>query len=223
MVSEIFRTASTRTVEYQYGSHIFSLMITPYPEYGYVNVYGHDVTERRRAVEELRLQSAVRDVLFRIATVANEADVPEKAMATSIQHICVAMGWQVGHIYVPSDTSPNVLVSSKLWYLEEPGRFAGFRKVSEDLEFSGGIGLLGRVLADREPTWIEDVTREENFLRAKAADDAGLRTGIAMPVFVGREVVAVMELPWSIYWPATPKTPPKPPAATWIGPTSFPV
>jgi len=127
MVSEVFRTASTRTVEYQYGSRIFSLVIAPYPDYGYVNVYGHDVTERRRAVEELRLQSAVRDVLFRIATVANEADVPEKAMATSIQHICVAMGWQVGHIYVPSDTSPNVLVSSKLWYLEEPGRFAGFR------------------------------------------------------------------------------------------------
>ena len=49
------------------------------------------------------------------------------------------------------------------------------------------------MLADREPTWIEDVTREEDFLRAKAADDAGLKTGIAMPVFVGREVVAVIE------------------------------
>ena len=192
MVSEVLRTARTRTMEYQYGSRIFSLMITPYPEYSYVNVYGHDITERRRAVDELRHQSTVLDVLYRIAAIANEADVPEHAMATSVQYICIAMGWQVGHIYVPSDTSPNALVSSKLWYLEEPGRFAAFRKISENLECHRGDGLLGRVLADGEPAFV-NVTREEDFLRAKAADDAGLRTGIAMPVFVGQELVAVLE------------------------------
>ena len=192
-VSEVLRTARTRTVEIQYGPCIFSLMMMPYPEYGYVNVYGLDITERKRAVEELRHQSRVLDLLYRIAAIANEADVPEHAMATSVHYICVAMGWQVGHIYVPSDTSPDVLVSGKFWYLEEPGRFSGFRKISENLEFRKGVGLLGRVLADGEPAWIVDVTKDEDFLRAKAADDAGLRTGIAMPVFVGREVVAVLE------------------------------
>ncbi len=151
------------------------------------------LADETHAAEELRRQSTVLGLLYRIAAIANEADVPEHVMATAVHYICVAMGWQVGHIYVPRDTSPDVLVSSKLWYLQDPERFAGFRKISENLECHRGVGLLGRVLAGGEPASIVDVTKDEDFLRAKAAEDCGLRTGIAMPVFVGREVVAVLE------------------------------
>ncbi|MEE9195827.1 MAG: PAS domain S-box protein, partial [Alphaproteobacteria bacterium] len=49
-----------------------------------VLAFTRDVTERRHAVEEMRLQSAVLDVLYRIAAIANETDVPEHAMATSV-------------------------------------------------------------------------------------------------------------------------------------------
>jgi adenylate cyclase len=61
------------------------------------------------------------------------------------------------------------------------------------MAFAPGIGLPGRVLEERKPAWIADVTKDSNFPRSKAAQDTGLRAGFAFPVLAGEEVVAVME------------------------------
>ena len=49
------------------------------------------------------------------------------------------------------------------------------------------------MLHDGEAHWIEDVTREPGFVRARAAAETGVRGGFAFPVLVGFEVVAVLE------------------------------
>ena len=61
------------------------------------------------------------------------------------------------------------------------------------MTFALGTGLPGRVLEERKPAWIVDVTTDPNFPRFKAAQDTGLRAGFAFPVLVGEEVVAVIE------------------------------
>ncbi|MFQ5617792.1 MAG: CHASE domain-containing protein [Rhodospirillales bacterium] len=152
-----------------------------------------DITERKQAEQEMRQQSIVLDLLYRVAAIANEANTPEHAMATSIQYICVAMGWPVGHAYVRAPGTFQRLVPTDLWHLADDQRFAAFRQVTEQTDCNWGSGLPGRVLADGEPVWVMDVTEDPDFRRAKSADDAGLRTGIALPVPVGSAVVAVLE------------------------------
>jgi PAS domain S-box-containing protein len=59
--------------------------------------------------------------------------------------------------------------------------------------FRAGTGLPGRVLASKQPSWISDVTTDDNFPRRAAARDSGLAAAFAFPVLVGSEVTAVLE------------------------------
>jgi signal transduction histidine kinase/CheY-like chemotaxis protein len=68
-----------------------------------------------------------------------------------------------------------------------------FRRVTEATHFVPGAGLPGRVLESGEPAWISDVTKDQNFPRAKMATDLGVKGAFAFPVLVGSDVVAVLE------------------------------
>lgn len=48
-VRNAFRTKSRQTVELACGARFFSFEFTPVPEHGYVNLYGVDITRRRKA------------------------------------------------------------------------------------------------------------------------------------------------------------------------------
>ena len=48
-----FETGLDKEVEIQCGQRIFSCILAPVPEAGYVNVYGRDITERKHAEEHL--------------------------------------------------------------------------------------------------------------------------------------------------------------------------
>lgn len=54
LVSECLGTGSNRESEVMCGDRTCSLSFVPVPEAGYVNVYGHDVTEQNRAERALR-------------------------------------------------------------------------------------------------------------------------------------------------------------------------
>ncbi|MEO5656508.1 MAG: EAL domain-containing protein, partial [Nitrospiria bacterium] len=79
------------------------------------------------------------------------------------------------------------------WHLDTPEQFESFRRVTEALSLEPGKGLPGRVLASRQPAWVRDVTVDDNFPRANPARVCGIRAGFAFPVWVGKEVVAVLE------------------------------
>lgn len=53
-VSKIYRAGVNRELEVTVGSAIWSLMFNPVSEAGYVNVYGTEITERKRAEERLK-------------------------------------------------------------------------------------------------------------------------------------------------------------------------
>jgi signal transduction histidine kinase/GAF domain-containing protein len=53
-ISEVFASGSGKRVEIEHTGKIFSFMVAPVAEAGYVNLYGRDITERKQAEEELR-------------------------------------------------------------------------------------------------------------------------------------------------------------------------
>ncbi len=151
----------------------------------------HDVTEQRKTEEALRQKRAVVELLQSVAATANQAETAEDAMQPCLQRICEYTGWSVGHVYLRD--SLGVLVPTSIWYLSDEERFEAFRAVTQATQLATGVGLPGRVLASGEPAWITDVTTEPNFPRAEQARAGGIRTGIALPLLVGRDMVGVLE------------------------------
>lgn len=128
-----------------------------------------------------------------IAVYSNEKQPLEKALHKGLKRICEETGWPVGHIYFTAEDSREGLVPSVIWYLEKPDRFDTFKTITENTPLAPGVGLPGRVMASKKPAWIPDVTKDENFPRAKLAEDIGVHAGFAFPIFIEKEVVGVME------------------------------
>lgn len=131
------------------------------------------------------------ELLTEVPIAANRAGSIDEAMQIALDQICRYAGWPIGHVYVADG---DTLLPSAIWHLSDPERFATFRSVTEGTPLASGTGLPGRVHASRRPAWIADVTRDENFPRAKAAEDIGVRAAFAFPVVADGEAVAVLEL-----------------------------
>jgi PAS domain S-box-containing protein len=159
---------------------------------GYVSTQT-DITERKRAEEALREQTLIVELLHKTAADANQAENAEAAMRACLEAVCAHTGWPAGHIYVRSPEVPDLLVPTDIWHLDQPERFATFRKVTQKTTFEPGVGLPGRALESGKPAWIVDVTTDPNFPRAKLAEEIGVRAGFAVPVLVGNRVEAVLE------------------------------
>jgi PAS domain S-box-containing protein len=160
---------------------------------------------RRLRRDDLRRQIAVVGLLQEVAVAANESSTVEYALQLGLDRVCAHTGWPVGHVYLPARDSPDELVPTALWHLEDAARFQEFRSATEATRLAKGVGLPGRVLASGKPLWINDVTKDPNFPRARLAQDIGVRAGFAFPVLVGSEVVAVME-----FFSAEPEEPNEP-------------
>ena len=150
-----------------------------------------DVTERKRAEEALRKENSFVQILQTVTVAANEAASFEQVARTCLEQVCAYMSWPVGHVYLADEE--HGLVSTDLWYLDEPERFHSFLRVSEAISFVRGEGLPGRVLASRKPAWIPDLARDPTFPRAGAASEVGIGAAFAFPVLVGVKVAAILE------------------------------
>ncbi len=158
---------------------------------GYVRTYS-DITERKKAETALIEQSALVKLLRTTASDANSAINFHEAVHTCLATVSKHTGWPVGHAYFLSEEDESVLVSSGIWHLEDPKRFAAFVETTKKTTFKPGIGLPGRVLENGEPAWIVDVSKDPNF-RAKLAEEINVRGAFAFPVLSRDKVVGVLE------------------------------
>jgi predicted signal transduction protein with EAL and GGDEF domain len=150
----------------------------------------------RREVEEIaeRTTRALYDkqqelvLLEAVVLASNGSSTVEDALQGAVDAICAHTGWPIGHAYL-RDPSSGELVSSGSWHLEASSGFAAFRRATEHLTFTEGVGLPGRVLATGAAAWIADVTTDPNFAR----QNLGVRGAFAFPVHADGEMKAVLE------------------------------
>ena len=129
--------------------------------------------------------------LFETASALAESSTLEDAAPRMLKAVCEALGWQYGAIW-QVNRARDTLRCVGTW--GEPGLpLAEFTAATRAHTFERGAGLPGRVWECREPTWIRDVTTDENFPRARAAEQAGLHSAFALPICQGRRVSGVME------------------------------
>jgi PAS domain S-box-containing protein len=148
-----------------------------------------DISNKRAAEQALRRQASEAQLMFDIARMAAEADSFEGALEEVLAAICRLSGWSVGHAFVVPDGDPPRLVSTSIWYEDEPGAAEPMRAATQAIEFAPGVGLPGTILVRGEPLWIADADRHANFPRASS----GFRGAFGFPLKAGARIIAILE------------------------------
>ncbi|HET6886344.1 MAG TPA: PAS domain S-box protein [Candidatus Udaeobacter sp.] len=131
------------------------------------------------------------DLLQTITMEVAAASDLTSALEVVLRDVCEKTGWALGHAWVPNQDG-TILDFAAAWYCGD-GELKPFRAVSEAFRFKPGVGLPGRVWKSKQPSWIEDVINDPNFPRSAAAQTAGLKTGVGIPILSGGKVIAVLE------------------------------
>jgi PAS domain S-box-containing protein len=152
-----------------------------------------EIEDQKQGAQALERQNALVRLLHGVTVAAYAAATVEEALQVGIDLVCAYTGWPVGHVYVVAGDGSRELVPTPIWHLDRPEDFERFARVTEATRLAAGVGLPGCVLARKGPVWVMDVTRDENFPRAKAATDLGVKGAFGFPVLTVAGVVAVLE------------------------------
>ena len=208
LANRVFRKRKRKIAEFPSGNQVFALTVAPVPDRQYLNVYGREITAEKKAKQALidaneHLEERVKErtasvrLLQNVVIAANESETVAEALQRCLVEVCTYTGWPVGHAFLLAEDGSGEMVSSAIWHLHDPRRFKALRRVTERSRFKPGEGLAGRVLESGKPIWIEDVTKDKSFRRARAAAgavrDIGVKGAMAYPVKIKDEVIAVLE------------------------------
>lgn len=140
--------------------------------------------QAKQADSELRL-------LETIVNAIRGAEGFRPALNIAIENICEAAGWSFGEVWLPNSKT-GLLEYSSAWYGDGRG-FERFAEASAARTFRPGAGLPGRVWETKRPEWVRDVSiNVDIFPRAEFALEAGLKSGVGIPITAGEEVLAVL-------------------------------
>ena len=142
-----------------------------------------DLTAMKRSEHERRFF----EFMFKLI---GEADSSHEVLTAAVQTICHFTRCGMGQVWLPAG---NVLVCSPSWYCSGYG-FEKLHVASEEIDYQLGEGLPGLAWAKRQPLLLEDIRQSGRFDRAVAAQRAGVREAMAVPVTGAEGVVAVLEL-----------------------------
>src|SRR5438034_75562 len=144
-----------------------------------------DITERVRNDRRRATQYMVASLLAGSWTLA-------EAGTQILEAVAASGDWAYAAIWVYDDVAGG-LRCRNLWH-EVSERVKKFADLSRLITLAQGKGLPGRVWDSKKPTWVYDVTRDQNFPRSPYAAEADLHGGFAFPLFSRGEIDGVMEL-----------------------------
>jgi PAS domain S-box-containing protein len=143
-----------------------------------------DITERVNTERRLAAQLALTNVLNAEQPFA---DTSRRLM----QAVCENLGWDIGAVW-KADAEAGVLRPIDHWSAPDVEPVAAETLVSVR-ELRRGAGLPGRVWQAAEPLWIVNFSTDPTMPRARLAEAAGMRAGLAFPILHEGKVTGVME------------------------------
>ncbi|MEU7905717.1 ATP-binding protein [Actinoplanes sp. NPDC049118] len=149
---------------------------------GAVSVF-HDITLRRRAERFRGCELAVTLAL-------NEAQTVEEAAPRVLAAIAETLGWPYAELWLVEPT-PGGEVLRHVDRYRSP-RLSG--DLAPPARLMPGQGLAGTAWQRAQPVWQTDVGDAGGPVTVEAADHAGLRTALALPISSGGRTLAVMTL-----------------------------
>ncbi len=150
------------------------------------------VAAAERQADAARDVAAVSAVLRDIST----AGTVEQALGQALDTIRAGFGWAYGSCWRVEDTdvAHGSAAGPVLRFAQESGT-AGqeFRDVTLNASFAEGVGLAGRAWRARDLVFVADLAEVTDCVRAPAAQRAGVRSGVCLPIQAGGRVVGTMD------------------------------
>ena len=147
-----------------------------------------DVTEVKaaeaRELEKTQNAQAVTEVLSAVATARTREDVARAALNT----VREAFGWDYGSYWARDYVADTLRFSVESGSVNDE-----FREVTMEASFDKGVGVAGRVWESRDLVFERDLGTVTDCVRAPAARDAGVQSGVAFPIIVEGDVVGTMD------------------------------
>jgi signal transduction histidine kinase len=115
-------------------------------------------------------------------------------LSTGMKSVSKTLGWDVGRVFIVPETENRVLKLSSASFISDLTKFSSFNAQTEQLTFPFGEGLPGRAADLRSIQWVQDVTKDPLSAQRSALIHIRRLTGVAVPIVVDDQVLAVMEL-----------------------------
>ena len=143
-----------------------------------------DITTHKQAERRIAAEHAVTRILAESGTLT-------QAAGKLLRALCEALDWQFGELWTV-DEPAQVLRCLETWH-HPSMQFPEFEAECRRRFFLPGIGLPGRIWKSGKPTWIADVVKDGNFLRAPLAAKENLHAAFGFPITWGGHVRGVIE------------------------------
>jgi GAF domain-containing protein len=141
----------------------------------------HEIVQQEKTAQDVEAVSTV----IRQMTQASSRD---EALRSALETIRKDFDWQYGSFWA-LDESANVL----RFALESGDAGAEFRQVTMTASFARGVGLSGRAWDRGDLVFVEDLGELTDCVRRPAAQAAGVKSGVCLPIRVGGRIVGTMD------------------------------
>ena len=142
----------------------------------------------------LKQQAKIDTLLGHLAEVANEARALPDALGECLKLVCEFTGWAIGHAALVRRDGDCAVTYLNVWHSGAPERYATFMNDNEQYRFPLKVGAFAtRVLTTRRPVWDRDLAARSGFGRLGFLKQAGLVSGIALPVPVPGDLPGLIE------------------------------
>jgi PAS domain S-box-containing protein len=145
-----------------------------------------DITERKRAEARLAMEHTVTRLLAQAGSLADAA--PEL-----LRELLTGLDLEVGVLWLRQNEGRWLFPGGI--ELRDPALNLGrFVKRTRKLSLEPGKGLPGKVLEDRRPSWVSDLSHEREAGRRAVHRAAGLQSAVAFPIQSSDSFFGVVEM-----------------------------
>ncbi len=152
-----------------------------------------DITHHKTAQKELEQEKNFIRLLHELSVADDRAENVKDLVDVSVRKISRYMGWPVGHAYLPAEDGTGQFLPSNTWFISDQKRFAAFKSVTLQTRFRSGEGMVGKVIRDGKPVWLENCQEDPEFVRRFNELDLKVRTCIGFPILVEGKTEGVLE------------------------------
>jgi GAF domain-containing protein len=144
--------------------------------------------ERLADAERQNAASADAGAVTAVLQAVSAATSAEQAARTALDAIRKEFGWAYGS-YWHVDTRDNALH----FVVDSGSAGEEFRRITQQASFAEGVGLAGRTWRKKDLLFVRDLGEMTDCVRAPAAQRAGVKSGVALPLIVRGTVIGTMD------------------------------
>ncbi|WP_216635980.1 PAS domain-containing sensor histidine kinase [Neptunicoccus sediminis] len=152
-----------------------------------------DISVQRAAEERQELRARESEALLAVAQKLLEDVSFDEFAQFCLDAVCNVVGMNAGHLLFAKGRGENArLHPSGIWYITRPG-LQPVVDETERLTFASGEGLPGLAWKFGELKFLNEVDSSPHFLRRQVFKQVGLASAVALPIWQGGEIKAVLE------------------------------